>query len=565
MVFLPESTRHHDMLSAQPPVIRGAEPEFLIEASSAYPALEKRTLDARARIWFAYRVFDPKTPLYHPETKALGLSTWADLLAYKLDRGVSFRLLLTDFDPVVGDTLHENTWRALKSLYDRKAAATAPWDMQICPALHDARTGRYVRLMLAPAIYARINSKRNDLNAMPAHDRADMFQYMRGYHRYLRLARSGKVQWRPKLVLPRIFPVTHHHKLAVFDDTTTIFGGLDVNERRYDSPAHDRPSVETWHDVSLEVTGKAATQVGQYIADIWNKDRDFANQRMILAREQCPRLFGTLDPPLDPLEAPSTVGVEDTGPVPMQIIRTASRNRGTFRFHLRPKTIDHGIEDAHFALIREAETFLYIETQFFRHKPLAEALAERARECPSLRLVMLLPAAPEEVAFDDKNGLDSRYGERLQADCIRIVSEAYGQRVLFVCPAQKIHAKGEGRNITHNAPIIYVHAKIAVADDAWAIIGSANLNGRSLKWDSELGLLWNSDSAGTLRRRLTSDWIDGRGAETPMADAFDLWRDVAVSNARMPATQRRGFIVPYLSDNADAMGVSVPMLPPEIV
>lgn len=565
MVFLPESTRRHDMLSAQPPVVRGPEPEFLIEASSAYPALEKRTLDAHNRIWFAYRVFDPQTPLYHPETLALGLSTWGDLLAYKLDRGVGFRLLLTDFDPVVGDTLHENTWRAVKSLYDRKAAAATAWDMQICPALHDARTGRYVRIMLAPAIYARINSKRHDLNAMPADERADTFQFMRGYHRYLRLARSGKIQWRPKIVLPRIFPVTHHHKVAVFDDEITILGGLDVNERRYDSPAHDRPSIETWHDVSLEMKGAAAVQVARYIADIWNKDREFANQRMILAQEQCPRLFGTLDVPLDPLEAPSISDIGDTGTVPMQIVRTASRNRGAFHFHLRPKTIDHGIEDAYFALIREAKTLLYIETQFFRHVPLAEAMAARARECPALRLIILLPAAPEEVAFDDKNGLDSRYGERLQADCIRIVREAFGDRVIFVCPAQRQHAKGEGRNVIYGSPIIYVHAKVAVADDAWAIIGSANLNGRSLKWDSELGLLWNSPAAGELRRRLTSDWIDGEAADAPMADSFDVWRDVAITNVRTSATERRGFIVPYRPDDADAMGINVPMLPPEIV
>lgn len=564
MTFLPVPSRSHDMLSAQPPVVSAKAPEFLIEASSAYPRLEELTLDARESLWFAFRIFDPHTPLHHPRTKAIGLTTWADLIAYKLDRGVRFRLLLTDFDPVVGDTLHEDTWRAVVAFYDRMAASDATWDMQICPALHEARTGRYVRMMLAPAVYARIHAKRKALNAMPPPERTDTFEFLRGYHRFLRLASSGQVQWRPKLVLPRIYPVTHHHKLAVFDNETVTLGGLDVNERRYDDPAHGRDSVDTWHDMSVCVTGAPASHAARYIAGIWNIDCRSASQRMILARAQCPRLFGNLVAPLDPLDPPA-LDTRDTGDVPMQIVRTVSRNCGKFGFRMRPETVDHGLEDAHLALVREAETLLYIETQFFRHAPLAEALAERARACPTLRLIMLLPAAPEEIAFDDKNGLDSRYGERLQADCIETVKAAFGDRALFVCPALRERKESDGRDVVNEAAIIYVHAKIAVADDAWAIVGSANLNGRSLKWDSELGLLWRDPSAGALRRQLATDWIDSGVADLPLDEVFDAWRDVARTNAARPPEQRRGFILPYLPDEANATGLAVPMLPPEVV
>jgi len=564
MTFLPVPATGHDAISAQPPVVSADAPEFLIEASSAYPRMEQLTLDARESLWFAFRIFDPHTPLYHPRTREIGLRTWADLIAHKLDQGLQFRLLLTDFDPVVGDTLHEDTWRAVVAFYDRMAASEAKWDMQVCPALHEARTGRYLRMVLAPAVYARINEKRHALNALPVEERADTFEFLRGFHRFLRLTTSGTVQWRPKLVLPRIYPVTHHHKLAVFDGKTVTLGGLDVNERRYDDPAHGRASVDTWHDMSVCVSGAPANHAARYIAGIWNVDRESASQRMILARAQCPRLFGTLVAPLDPLDPPALDTV-DTGDVPMQIMRTESRNCGKFRFRMRPETIDHGLEDAHMALVREAKTLLYIETQFFRHKPLAEALAKRARECPALRLVMLLPAAPEEIAFDDKNGLDSRYGERLQADCIGVVKEAFGDRALFVCPALRERKTGDGRDVVNDAAIIYVHAKVAVADDAWAVVGSANLNGRSLKWDSEFGLLWNGPSAGELRRRLTTDWIDAEAADLPMDAIFDTWREVARTNVSRPPEQRRGFILPYLSDEADKMGISVPMLPPEVV
>ena len=567
MAFLNDTTSGHDPLSIQPPVVHGPEPEFLIEASAAYPKLERLALDARDRIWFAFRVFDPDTPLYAPQSQALGLKTWGDLIAYKLDQGISFRLLVTDFDPVVGDDLHEMTWRTLVALSDRKAASGKPWDMQICPALHEGRAGRYIRMILAPPVYARIQSKRNALNAMPPEERADTFEFLRGYHRFFRLSKStGKVQWRPKIVLPRIHPVTHHHKLAVFDGETAILGGLDVNERRYDDPGHDRRSVDTWHDVSLAMTGTAVSHVAQHIASAWNTDYAAARQRMIRAQVQCPRLFANIDPGLVPLEMPPTQP-ETKGDVPMQIVRTVSRNerKGRIGFRMRPATVNDGLEAAHLAMIRDATTLLYIETQFFRHIPLAEAMAERARQCPDLRLIMLLPAAPEEIAFDDKNGLDSRYGERLQADCIDIVREAYGDRALFVCPAKRESIEDAGRAEVNGAAIIYVHAKVAVADDQWGIIGSANLNGRSMKWDSELGLLWSGPSAGTLRRRLATDWIDAEASETPLDQTFDLWRETAWANAGKPVDQRRGFLLPYLPDEANAMGVNIPLLPPETV
>ena len=563
-MFLPEVSPNHDVLSAQPPVFRAAEPDFLIEASSAYPALDKLAIDARTSMWFAFRIFDPETPLYHPESQALGLSCWGELIAYKLDRGVQFRLLLTDFDPVVGDGLHEDAWRTVTALYNRKASSSAAWDIQVCPALHEARAGYYVRMLLAPAIYARINAKRHALNALPADERRDTFEYLRGYHRYLRLAGSGRVKWRSKLVLPGVHPVTHHHKVAVFDNEKVVLGGLDVNERRYDDPTHDRASIDTWHDISLTVTGAAATHVARYIASIWNLDYKAASRRMAQARKRCPRIFGNVTAPLKPLNAPE-VNDTETGDTPMQIIRTASRNRGKFGFRMRPGTVNSGIEDAHFALINEAKTLLYIETQFFRHKPLAEALAARARECETLRLIMLLPAAPEEIAFDDENGLDFRFGERLQADCIEIVREAFGDRALFVCPALRAHKDSKGRDVVNDAPIIYVHAKVAIADDAWAIVGSANLNGRSLKWDSELGLLWQGDSAGDLRKRLATDWIDAEAADTPLDQVHELWQRVATENTTRPGASRRGFILPYCHSEADAMGVTIPLLPPEIV
>lgn len=39
--------------------------------------------------------------------------------------------------------------------------------------------------------------------------------------------------------------------------------------------------------------------------------------------------------------------------------------------------------------------------------------------------------------------------------------------------------------------IVYVHSKLMIVDDDWAILGSANINDRSMvgDWDSELAVI----------------------------------------------------------------------------
>ena len=54
----------------------------------------------------------------------------------------------------------------------------------------------------------------------------------------------------------------------------------------------------------------------------------------------------------------------------------------------------------------------------------------------------------------------------------------------------------------------YVHAKLAVFDDEWLLLGSANLNNRGMVTDSELDVLAHDDAL--VRRLRVQLW-----AETP--------------------------------------------------
>jgi hypothetical protein len=97
---------------------------------------------------------------------------------------------------------------------------------------------------------------------------------------------------------------------------------------------------------------------------------------------------------------------------------------------MSPRTVVHDIETTYHARIRAAQNLIYIETQFFRDRAMARELCDRARTCPELRLFLVLPAAPESVAFRDDPALDGRYGDHLQTKCLRKLRRAFGDRLL---------------------------------------------------------------------------------------------------------------------------------------
>jgi phosphatidylserine/phosphatidylglycerophosphate/cardiolipin synthase-like enzyme len=85
--------------------------------------------------------------------------------------------------------------------------------------------------------------------------------------------------------------------------------------------------------------------------------------------------------------------------------------------------------------------------------------------------------------------------------------DAAASRLHFFCLATAApHAE---RDHMRYRPI-YVHSKVAIVDDRWATIGSANLNSRGMSHDAELNLsVLDSDFARALRLML---WTEHVGA-----------------------------------------------------
>ncbi|WP_240512235.1 phospholipase D-like domain-containing protein [Pseudoruegeria sp. SK021] len=506
----------------------------LVTAAEAYPTLERAFLTAETEIWASFRIFDLSTKLRSLEARAIG-DSWFELMVHTLQRGVAVHMVITDFDPVAWAEGHRSTWRSMRQFAAAADLAGPDARLRITPAMHPARTSFLLRLAFWPMIMKKLVGTTKTLNAMSPDRRETALRELPGLRQWIILRDDGKVRPRYGSV-PPLCPATHHQKLAVFDRQHLYIGGLDLNERRYDTPRHDRDSASTWHDVQIMIDGPVVAEAQAH------------------------------------LESFLDVTAGRAEPVAQKrLLRTISKPRTGVAASIGPKTVCHEILSAHEMLARRSSDLIYIETQFFRDRKLARTLADIGRSKPKLQIILILPGAPEDVAFDGNSGHDARFGEFLQGQALRILQRGFGKRLFIGAAAQAKEGNqtgGNGRHLLADAPIIYIHAKVAVFDDTAAIVSSANLNGRSLKWDTEAGVILDAaPDVVALRRKLMAHWLpDGAGpAFFDRTAAVARWRGLALSNAQRRPSDRQGFVLPYDIKASESFGQAVPFVPEELV
>ncbi|TGD66146.1 phospholipase [Tabrizicola sp. WMC-M-20] len=512
----------------------GESPQVFITAAEAYPALERAFLDAKSEIIGSFLVFDPETRLRSPEGQAVG-KRWFDLIVHCLQRGVSITLTLSDFDPIARAVMHRGTWRSLR-LLQAAAEVAGPGAARLTAraARHPAQTGSVPRFVISPMIMARVLKSTRWLNRQSPQIRATALRDMPGA-RALMVVRDDGTVWPRLWPLPRLFPGTHHQKIAVFDRKALYVGGLDLNERRYDDQDHEQAAEQTWHDVQALVRGQVAADAARHLETF----------QAVTAGQVAPINTGDL-------------------------LVTLSRQRHVPLIRFGPKPVVQGIFNAHCTAIAGARGLIYLETQYFRDGKLTKALCRAALQQPDLRLILMLPGAPEELAFGEHDGLDAQVGEWHQARCLRHLQRAFGARLFIGSAAQQRRVKPKqkhGRDLLAKAPLIYIHAKVSVFAHV-AIISSANLNGRSMRWDTEAGVAFTQpEVVDDIRQRCMTSWLPEH-ADASFHDpktAVATWRGLALSNAARAPEDRQGFVLPYDIRAAEKFGTAVPFLPPEMV
>ena len=277
----------------------------------------------------------------------------------------------------------------------------------------------------------------------------------------------------------------HHEKTIVVDDCLAFVGGIDLTTEagdRFDTHRHEARAAVGWHDASARIEGPAVADVAEHFRMRWHE---------------------VVGESLPPVRVP-----EPAGDLELQVVRTVPERiyralpRGEFR-----------IVESYLRALRSADRLVYVENQFLWSPEIADVLLDKVTNPPrdDFRLLLVLPARPNSGGDDTRGVL----AELIDADDDRgrvLACTLYARSGVLFDP-------------------VYVHAKIAIVDDEWLTIGSANLNEHSLFNDTEMNLVLHDPAlARRTRRALWSEHLElpeGELPDDPVAAIDELWKPIS--------------------------------------
>ncbi|KAI3728081.1 hypothetical protein L6452_16709 [Arctium lappa] len=321
---------------------------------------------------------------------------------------------------------------------------------------------------------------------------------------------------------------SHHEKLVIVDNEVCFIGGLDLCFGRYDTHEHkvgDRPPMiwpgkdyynpresepnswedtlkdelnrekyprMPWHDVHCALWGPPCRDIARHFVQRWN----YAKRNKAPNEQTIPLLM-----PQQHMVGPRAI-------CRCQVIRSVSLwSAGTSQ-------VEDSIHNAYCSLIEKAEHFVYIENQFFisglagdeiiRNRVLDSVYrrimrAHQEKQC--FRVIVVIPLLPGFQGGLDDGGAASvraimhwqyRTISRGHNSILHSLSDHLGPKVHDYISFYGLRAYGRlsEDGLVASSPV-YVHSKIMIVDDNTALVGSANINDRSLLGlrDSEIGVL----------------------------------------------------------------------------
>lgn len=330
---------------------------------------------------------------------------------------------------------------------------------------------------------------------------------------------------------------SHHQKLFLIrhpqdeDKDVAFVGGIDLCHSRNDDERHlgdpqtydldkrygDRPA---WHDAQMEVHGPVIRDLAVTFRERWD-DPTPLDHRNPLRRMMAKRAHEPDDSPRPLPDMPNDPA--PAGPHAIQVLRTYPAKKPPFPF---ARLGERSIARAYHKAYDRAQSFIYLEDQYFWSGRVASLLAETLKKKPNLHAIVVVPRYPEQDGTF--SGPPNRAG---QLTAIETVREAGGDRVAFYDLVNEEHCP------------IYVHSKVCVVDDVWAAIGSDNVNLRSWTHDSELSCAVIDE---TLDGREPLDPAGlGDGARKFARDLrLELWREhLSLSDDEELLDPREGFEV----------------------
>ena len=254
---------------------------------------------------------------------------------------------------------------------------------------------------------------------------------------------------------------SHHQKIVIIDDCLAFCGGIDMTADRWDTrehldddPRRRRPTTrrryKPWHDAISAVSGPIAHSLGQLFRERWRAaggeptllpDADHDGEAAGCWPEGVPVDFEDVE-----------VGIARTMP------------------EMDDQEPAHESEALFLEQIAGATRELYIESQYFASRRIAEAIAKRLDEADGPQIVVINPLTAQ--GWLEPLAMDTARARLMEALRRR---DTHGRLRMY-------------HPYTAGGVPIYVHAKILIADDRVLRLGSSNMNNRSLRLDTECDL-----------------------------------------------------------------------------
>ncbi|HEU5226618.1 MAG TPA: phospholipase D family protein [Ktedonobacteraceae bacterium] len=287
----------------------------------------------------------------------------------------------------------------------------------------------------------------------------------------------------------------HHQKTAVVDSRWAFVGGIDMmteangEKDRWDTKGHpyhtllradkDGNTPVSWHDVHILFEGPAVADVELNFRQRWNA---------VIEHHQDDTALYLPDPAPQPT-ANTTSPLHKDSSTQIQVTRTIPK--GFYDF--APEGINTILETYLRAFAR-ARHHIYIENQYFWRRAffgmenplLGIPHAEMDQLIQALADALLRGVVVSLVLPDNPNVGREFTDEGLQHLCElapRAIESGMLHLYTLACSYQ---ADGDDHAVYRS---IYVHGKIAVVDDLWLTIGSANLNNRGMCDDTETNVI----------------------------------------------------------------------------
>ena len=276
-----------------------------------------------------------------------------------------------------------------------------------------------------------------------------------------------------------------HQKIAIVDGTHAFVGGIDMlielngdydrwdtHFHHYSSPLRSNEEDRTphnWHDAHAIIEGPAVGDVELNFRQRWND--------VVQRHEWDNQLLVPVHPLPPPLESTSLV----------QVARTIPAHTYSFA----PENGIQDIAQLYANALSNAHHFVYLENQYFwTHAFYGIDLPFLGTDSPDMeRNIRELAAALQRGAtvalvLPDHPNVGRAFTD---AGLARLRAEAPDAAVQGRIQAFSLAASSEVDGEEDYRPI-YVHAKVTIIDDVWSTVGSANLNNRGMRDDTEMNV-----------------------------------------------------------------------------